>query len=103
MMNKLVMRSLAFKSLLTAKPTLLPMAARLFNTSGVSLGQAVNNFYARGEAEDVTIASVSKTMGEIIKSHISYGEHHQYHPFADELAYYVVKLLEQHKKPFVSY
>ncbi len=79
---------------------MLPMAAKLFNTS--SLGQAVNNFYARGEAEEVTIAGVSKTMGEILKTHISFNEHQQYHPVAEELAYYVVKLLEQHKKPFVS-
>ena len=101
MMNKLVIRSLAFRHLLAKKPTMLPMAARLFNAS--ALGQVVNNFYARGESEEVTIASVSKTMGEIIKTHISFGEHQQYHPFAEELAYYVVKLLDQHKKPFVSH
>ena len=68
MMNKLVIRSLAFRHLLAKKPTMLPMAARLFNAS--ALGQVVNNFYARGESEEVTIASVSKTMGEIIKTHI---------------------------------
>ena len=73
-MNKLLMRGMAFRHLLAKKPTLLPMAARLFNTSG-SLGEVVNNFYARGEAEEVTIASVSKTMAEIIKTHITYGEH----------------------------
>lgn len=39
------------------------------------MGQIVNNFYARGEAEEVTIAGVSKTMGEILKTHISYNEH----------------------------
>ncbi len=103
MMNKLVIRSSlsTFKLLLARRPTMLPMAARLFNTS--TLGEVVSNFYSRGESEEVTIASVSKTMNDIIKTHISFSEHQQYHPFAEELAYYVVKLLEQHKKPFVSH
>jgi hypothetical protein len=33
----------------------------------------VSNFYARGEAEELTIASISRTMGDILKTHISFG------------------------------
>ena len=42
-------------------------------------------------------------MGEILKSNISFNDYQQYHPVSEELAYYVIKLLNQHKKPFVSY
>jgi hypothetical protein len=73
MMNKLVMRGIMFQKLLVKRPTMLPMAAKLFNTS--SLGQVVNNFYARGESEEVTISGVSKAMSDILKTHISFNEH----------------------------
>ena len=101
MMNKLVMRGIMMQRLLVQRPTMLPMAVKLFSTS--SMGQIVNNFYARGESEEVTISGVSKAMSDILRTHISYNEHQEYHPVAEELAYYVVKLLEQHKKPFVSH
>jgi hypothetical protein len=67
------------------------------------MAQIVNNFYARGEAEEVTIGSLAKTMSEILKTHITVEEHREYTPISDELAFYVVKLLRQHKKPFVSH
>ena len=67
------------------------------------MSKIVNNFYARGESEEVTIASIAKTMGDILKTHITIVEHRDYNPISDELAIYVVKLLRQHKKPFVSH
>jgi hypothetical protein len=67
------------------------------------MAKIVNNFYARGESEEVTIASITKTMGDILKTHITVDEHRDYNPISDELAIYVVKLLRQHKKPFVSH
>ena len=79
-------------------------AARTFSVSGeMTIGQAVSSFYARGEADEITVTGVAKTMGEILKTHVSAQEHQQYHPIADELAYYVIKLLSQPKKPFVSH
>jgi hypothetical protein len=39
------------------------------------LGQIVNNFYARGESEEVTISGVSKAMSDILKAQISFNEH----------------------------
>jgi hypothetical protein len=53
----------------------------------------VNNFYARGEAEEMTIGSVSKTMSDILKSQVTFKDHREYHPISDEISYYVVKLL----------
>jgi len=80
-MNKLVLRgasAVLFRRCAinlnhTRKALPLMSSVRYFST--VSMGQAVNNFYARGEAEEITVASISKTMGDILKSHISFGEH----------------------------
>jgi hypothetical protein len=67
------------------------------------MAQIVNNFYARGESEELTVASVAKTMGEILKTHITIDDHREYNPISDELAFYVVKLLRQHIKSFMSH
>jgi hypothetical protein len=67
------------------------------------MGNIVNNFYARAEAEELTIGSMVKTMSEMLKTHISMKEHSEYNPISDELAFYVIKILRQHKKPFVSH
>lgn len=81
--------------------SLLLANTRKFST--LALQDVVNNFYARGEAEEITVASLSKTMNDMMASNISLSEHEQYHPVSDELSYYAVKLLSQHKKPFVSH
>jgi hypothetical protein len=57
------------------------------------MSQIVNNFYARGEAEEVTIGSLAKTMSEMLKTHITVEDHRDYNPISDELGFYVVKLL----------
>ncbi len=63
----------------------------------------VNNFYARSEAEDVSITTIAKTMNDILKANMTFEDHKEYSPISEELAYYVIKLLQQHKKPFVSH
>ncbi len=80
-----------------------PRFARGFSTEALSMQTVVNNFYARAEVEEVTVASLSKTMSDILKTHTGVSEHKQYLPIADEVALYVVKVLQQSKKPFVSH
>ena len=70
-----------------------PRFMRGFSTEVLSMQTVVNNFYSRAEVEEVTLASLSKTMGDIMKTHMGVSEHKQYHPISDELALYVVKLL----------
>lgn len=71
--------------------------------SSMSMNDVVNSFYARGEAEELTITTLSKTMHDIMNNtRLSMNEYEQYQPIAEELAHYVVKLMSQHKKPFVS-
>ena len=69
----------------------------------MSMNDVVNSFYARGEAEELTISTISKTMHDIMNNTMpSMNDYQQYQPIAEELAHYVVKLMSQHKKPFVS-
>jgi hypothetical protein len=67
------------------------------------LSSVINNFNSRAEAEEISVTGISKTMGDIIKAHITFSEHQEYHPISEELAFYTVKLLSQHKRPFVSF
>ena len=108
------MNYLALKTLTTtlfARP-IATRAATLFTQRSIrtfstadslnSISQVINNFNARAEAEELTVNGISKTMSDILKAHINYEEHQQYHPISEELAFYTVKLLTQNKKPFVS-
>jgi len=65
------------------------------------MSNIVNNFYARGEAEELSVPSLAKTMSEILKTYVTIEDYKEFNPISDELAFYVIKLLRQHKKPFV--
>ena len=60
-MNKLLFT--AFKS--TSRRRFNATTLRLFSTENMS--KIVNNFYTRAEAEEVTIAGVARTMGDMLK------------------------------------
>ena len=74
-----------------------------YEQTSLNMTTVVNNFYARGEAEEVSVTSIAKTMGDILKTQFRMTDHLQYKPISEELAYYVVKLLQQNKKPYVSH
>jgi len=63
----------------------------------------VSGFYSRAEVEEVTVSSLARTMGDMLRTHISVQEHQKYQPITDELGLYLVKVLQQSKKPFVSH
>jgi hypothetical protein len=97
-MNKLLSLALLRRSIRT-----FPVITQRYFSTENSMSSIINNFYARGEAEELTVSTVAKTMGDMLKTHISFGEHKDFAPVSDELAHYVIKLLQQHKKPFVSH
>ena len=104
-MNKLLFKAVSSLRFARRFPIAQP-SVRFFATQSQTesnMAQIVNNFYARGESEELTVASIAKTMGEILKTHMTIDDHRDYNPISDELAFYVVKLLRQHKKPFVSH
>jgi hypothetical protein len=102
-MNKLLSLA-AFRCIFGKRtfPVLSMTTQRYFSTES-SMSSIINNFYTRGEAEELTVSTIAKTMSEMLKTHISFGEHKDFSPVSDELALYVIKLLQQHKKPFVSH
>lgn len=108
-MNKLLFRSFAALRLTSAtrRFPLVPSAVRFFTTQTATQSQSiheiVNNFYARGEAEEINVGSIARTMNDLLRSNITYEDHKEYNPISEELAYYVIKLLQQHKRPFVSH
>lgn len=85
----------------TRSAFLLRQPLRAFSTHDLS--SVINNFNARAEAEELSVTGLSKTMHDILKTHISFTDHQEYHPISEELAFYTVKLLSQHKRPFVSF
>ena len=63
----------------------------------------VSSFYSRAEAEEVTGSSLARTMCDMMRTHISVQEHQKFQTITNELALYLVKVLQQSKKPFVSH
>jgi hypothetical protein len=57
------------------------------------MSEIINNFQSRGEAEEITISSITKTMSDLLNTNVTFGEHKEYNPISEELSYYVVKLL----------
>lgn len=94
-MNRLIFKTttslLLFRHHNVAPRIIMGVQRRMFSQS--SMGQVINQFYSRGEAEEVSISSVTKTMADILKTQITMNDHKEYHPVSEELAYYVVKLL----------
>ena len=53
----------------------------------------MSNYYNKAsDKEEMTFASITKTMNEIVNSKISLQEHQTYSPIAEELSYYIVRL-----------
>jgi hypothetical protein len=75
----------------TRRVFLLRQPIRAFSTHDLST--VISNFNARAEAEELSVTGLSKTMGDIMKAHISFAEHQEYHPISEELALYTVRLL----------
>ena len=85
-----MMNMLAFKRLSTR--FLLTKSLRPFSTLShtATINEIVDNFQQQG---DPTVTNVAQTMDGILRVHISQRQHQDYSPVANELAYYVTKLL----------
>lgn len=68
---------------------------RHFSARALTMQDVVSNFYER--TQEVTVDSVAKTMAEMLQTHMTLEEHKEYHPLAEELTYYVVRLLNDPK------
>ena len=93
-MNFLAIKRLTSNLLLLSKrlpSQLVCMQSRAafsnYEQTSLNMTTVVNNFYARGEAEEVSVTSIAKTMGDILKTQFRMTDHLQYKPISEELAY----------------
>ena len=51
----------------------------------------MSDFYSRAEVKEVTVSSLARTIGDMLRTHISVQEHQKYHPITDELGLFPLR------------